>query len=100
MTLTVRRRPLVVVVVAAMIVCLAGSPASARRRGEPGKVYAVVAIDHIGSVALESLKRRPAVDWWVELDDQLLVCGDASRLRADLGGSTFHLIDKPVRTEN
>jgi len=49
-------------------------PASARPQ-PPRHVYAVVDIDRIGFERLEALKSVAGLDWWIELDDQMLVCG-------------------------
>lgn len=42
--------------------------------------YASIDIDEVGHVLLERIKAQPGLDWWVELDRELLVLAPESRL--------------------
>lgn len=64
---------------ALLVTMLAAGGAS----GSPGEpAYARLGIGGAGFAAVEQLRHDPAVAWWVELDDVLLVGGDASALEA------------------
>jgi len=65
-------------------------PALAAAAGEPPSSCAVVDIHEIGWERLESLKRAPGGDWWIEIGRELLVCGDGAMLAPAAA-------DRPVR---
>jgi hypothetical protein len=72
------------------ILCLV-FPVTARPQGT-GTFYANVQIDRIGHERLEELKRLPGLEWWVELDDELLVSGDARMVEALAAGYRFRIV--------
>jgi hypothetical protein len=81
---------------ALLLALCAGPDSFAARRAESGKTYAVVNIDRIGHERLAALKALPSVEWWVELDDQLLVCG-TSALAGELAGRhLFRVVEGKV----
>ncbi len=66
---------------------------SASRPQDPKRVYVVVDIDRIGFERLTMLKTLPGLDWWVELDDQMLVSGRPSVLESlDRGGFSSRML--------
>ena len=78
------------------LLALTSIPASA---GEPERpVLAVIDIHEIGHERLEGLKATPGLDWWVELDDQLLVAAPENVL-ADIGQRAEARRLGPVETE-
>jgi hypothetical protein len=94
------RRSISTTIAAALLFGFSCLPVAAgRHKPAAGKTYAVVDIDTMGYVRLEALKAIPSVDWWVEMDAQLLVCGDDAMLGA-LAGYRVRAIDKGVRLEN
>lgn len=62
----------------------------------PHKSYAIVNIDRIGHEALQALQATPGLDWWVELDDQLLVFGPDAVLLGIAATRPTRLLDVPV----
>ncbi len=98
--MTVRRRSLTIAIVAMALMCLTipHATATTRLRGS-ARIYANVDIDRIGYARLEALKVLPGLDWWVELDDQMLVCGEAQML-AGLASYRYRLIAERVDPAN
>jgi hypothetical protein len=95
--MSVYRRLLAVVVIGALLFALNATPSGlAARPSDSGKVYAVVNIDRVGHERLTALKALPSLEWWVELDDQLLVCGDRAMLAALAGRYAYRTLDGPL----
>ncbi len=63
-----------------LAVCLGAALVPSARAGAPATAYARLDIRQVGFGAVEALRHDPAVAWWVELDDVLLVGGDAAEL--------------------
>jgi hypothetical protein len=79
----------VVVVLLALAVCALPFPATAQ---STGKIYANVDIDRIGHERLEALKALPGLEWWVELDRELLACLDREALPALAAGYRYRVV--------
>ena len=61
----------------------AALPATAVTRPQASKrIYVIVDIDRIGHERLTALKSLSGVDWWVELDDKMLVSGQPTMLES------------------
>ena len=75
---------------ATVVLVAALCPAVPAAAGQSPSSCAVVDIHEIGWERLESLKRTPGLDWWIEMGRELLVCGDG--VTAWLAGAA-----RPVR---
>ena len=74
---------------------------SASRPQDAKRVYAVVDIDRIGYERLTTLKSLDGIDWWVELDDQMLVSGRPSVLESlDRSGFSFRMLEGDINTSD
>lgn len=68
---------------ALILACATLSPSSDAVPPIPGApALAIADIDAIGPGRLEALKHLEGIEWWAELDDQLLVAGSAEGLAA------------------
>ncbi len=63
-----------------LVACLGAALVTPAHAGTPATAYARLDIRRLGFGAVEALRRDAAVAWWVELDDVLLVGGDAAGL--------------------
>src|SRR5262245_408169 len=98
--MTVRRRSLTTALVAMALMCLTlPYAATASMLQGSTRIYANVDIDRIGPARLEALKSTAGLEWWVELDDQMLVCGDAHML-AGLASYSYRLVAEQVDSAN
>jgi len=52
-------------------------------------------IDRVGWASTEAIKRTPGADWWIELDDRLLICGTPDSI--DLIATGYPVVARPQR---
>ena len=79
------------------VLCLVFSAAA--RPQAAATIYANVRIDRIGHERLAELKRLPGLEWWVELDEELLVCGDARTVKALSSGYSFRIVARDANPD-
>ncbi|MBK6424961.1 MAG: M28 family peptidase [Blastocatellia bacterium] len=92
-----------VALVSVLVVSLSiAFPSTAATRPQSAKrVYVVVDIDRIGHERLTALKSLAGVDWWVELDDQMLVSGQPAMLEnLDRAGFASRMLSGDIDAEN
>lgn len=95
-----RSRFAFVLTIAALVSLTLVGTAGATRSHASSKVYASVDIDGIGYQRLEALKHAPGIEWWVELDRELLVCGAPEMLAAIGGGYAYREIHETIDPAN
>ncbi len=69
---TLRATLLATAILAWLLPPLAAQPLDPGRHAGP-RIYARIDIDAAGPASLQELKETPGIEWWVELDDRLLV---------------------------
>ena len=70
-----------VVIALILLAALGSQPSSASTASS----CAVVDIDQVGWDRLTGVKTTEGLDWWIELGDELLVCGSESALASISG---------------